>query len=282
MRLRGKSLGILLFYYLGFSRIRNLALRLKQKPVTRFVIFHDILPEEKIRFQSHLLFLKKCTNVVSLDDFFSGRLSTEKINVVITFDDGYKSWISVALPILLKLKLPATFFVSSGFVGLSKEKEAEFLKSKMFLKLGPRKISGGLSFEDVTRIFNAGFTIGGHTINHSILEKITDSVQLRYEIEEDKTRLEKIIGQSIDYFAYPYGVCNNPKINLSEVLKEAGYKGAVTTSSGFNNKESDLYLLNREITYANMPERVFRARVYGNYDAVYFLKKRIQMVLQRQ
>jgi peptidoglycan/xylan/chitin deacetylase (PgdA/CDA1 family) len=58
---------------------------------------------------------------VSLDDFFSGRLSAEKINVVITFDDGYKSWVTNVLPALKELELPATFFVSSGFVGLTKE-----------------------------------------------------------------------------------------------------------------------------------------------------------------
>jgi len=277
-----QDLGVLSFYYLGYSRIRNLILRLQHKPLARFVLFHDILPEMLVHFEAHLHFMKQFTNVVSLDDFFSGRLSSDKINVAITFDDGYKSWISDAIPILKKLQLPATFFVSSGFVGLSKEEEADFLRSKMFLNLVPQKITGGLSFEDLKRIVNEGFTIGGHTINHCILAKVRDSSQIRFEIAEDKMRLEKIIGKKVEYFAYPSGAYHNPEINLSKVLSESGYKGAVTTASGFNSIGSDPYLLHRELTYAAMPGRLFQALVYGNYDAVQFLKKLSRIILQRR
>lgn len=268
------------FYYLGFSRIRNLRFRLLHKPVTRFVLFHDILPGMIGRFEAHLHFLKRNTNVVSLDDFFSGFLSTDKINVVITFDDGYKSWIFNAIPILKKLELHATFFVSSGFVGLSKDDETGFLRSKMILTSPPPETTGSLSFEDVQRIANEGFSVGGHTINHCILAKLRDSVQLRFEIVEDKMRLERITGKKVEYFAYPSGAYHNPEINLSKILSESGYKGAVTTTPGFNDNGSDPYLLHRELTYAAMPERVFQARVYGNYDAVLFLKNRARMILQ--
>jgi len=142
----------MLLYYLGYSRIKNLILRLRRQPVSRFVTFHDLPSKTLGCFKANLHFLKQSTNVVSLADFFSGRLSSEKINVVITFDDGYKSWVSDAIPVLQELKLPATFFVSSGFVGLSREDEAEFIRSRLFLPLGPRRITGGLNFEDVRRI----------------------------------------------------------------------------------------------------------------------------------
>ena len=271
--LMGRDLGVLSFYYLGYSRIRNLVLRLQRKPVSRFVTFHDILPETLGRFEANLHFLKQSTNVVSLDDFFSGRLSPEKINVVITFDDGYKSWVSHAVPVLKKLGLPATFFVSSGFVGLSKEHEAEFVRSKLFSTMGFRRITGGLNFEDVRRIVEEGFIVGGHTINHCNLAELRDSVQVRYEIAEDKLRLEKITGTKIEYFSYPSGAYHNPEINLVEMLRELRYRGAVTAVSGFNSVGSSPYLLHRELTGASMPVRLFRARVYGNYDAVRFLKQ---------
>lgn len=280
--IRRQDIGVLLCYFLGYSRIRNLILRLKNKPAARFVLFHDILPGMLERFEVHLHFLKRRTNVVSLGDFFSGRLSTKKINTVITFDDGYMSWVSNAITILKKLELPATFFVSSGFVGLSKEDESEFLRSKMFLKHRPRQITGGLNTEDVRKITNEGFTAGGHTINHCILSGLRDSVQIRHEIAEDKKRLERITGKKVEYFAYPYGAYHNPEINLSKILSESGYKGAVTSASGFNNSESNPYLLHREITDACMPRQVFKARVLGNYDAVQFLKKWARKIFQKR
>ena len=283
MLIRRQDLCVLLFYYLGYSRSRNLILRLQRKPVARFVTFHD-LPHEAIGcFKANLHFLKRCTNVVSLDDYFSGRLSSERINVVITFDDGFKSWISDAIPTLKELGLPATFFVSSGFVDLAKEDEAEFIRSKLLLKQTLyRKISGGLNSEDVRRIFEEGFTVGGHTLNHCNLSKLRDSVQLRYEIAQDKQRLERITGRKIKYFAYPSGAYQNPGINLTEVLRESGYSGALTTCPGLNSAMTNPYLLNRELTGASMPEQVFKARVYGNYDAVSFLKQQAQKILRRR
>ena len=280
--LLGRDLGVLCFYYLGYSRIRNLGCRLQRKRISRFVAFHDILPETLGRFEANLYFLKQSTNVVSLDDFFSGRLSHEKINVVITFDDGYKSWISHALPVLKQLELPATFFVSSGFVGLSKEKETEFVRSKLFLMRSPERITGSLNFEDVKMIVEEGFTVGGHTVNHCNLAELRDSAQVRYEIAEDKMRLESITGRKIEYFAYPFGAHHNPEIDISEILMESGYRGAVTTISGFNSSGSNPYLLHRELTSTSTVGRVFRSRVYGNHDFVRFLKQRGGKLLPRR
>jgi len=273
--IRRQDISVLLLYYLGYSRIRNIFLRLRRKPVTTFVIFHDILPEAFSNFKANIYFLKRSTNVVSLEDFFSDRLSSKKINVVITFDDGYKSWLIRAVPALKQLGLPATFFVTAGLAGLSKKDEVEFMRSNLSLTLGPRRIMEGLSLEDVRRIIEEGFTIGGHTLNHYNLGKLRESAQVRYEIAEDKIRLEKLTGVKIEYFSYPFGAYYNPKINLIEVLKESGYKGAVTTIPGLNSVRSSRYLIHREITPASMPGRVFRARVYGNYDAVRFIKERV-------
>ena len=90
--------------------------------------------------------------------------------------------------------------------------------------------------------------------------------------------MERISGRKVEYFAYPSGVCYNPEIDLIKVIKEAGYKGAVTTVSGFNSVGSNPYLLHRELTQSSMTERVFRARVYGNYDAVWLLKKSLSFM----
>jgi len=275
MLIRKQDVGVLLLYYLGYSRIRNLVLRLQRKAVARFVMFHDILPEAVGSFRDNVQFLKRRTNVVSLDDFLAGRLSSKKINVVITFDDGYKSWITGAIPLLKKLKLPATFFVSSGLVGLPKEDETEIMRSKLLIKPPIQITSGALSFEDVKKIAEEGFGVGGHTLTHCNLAHSRDIVQVRYEITEDKERLERLTGSKIEYFSYPFGGHHNQDINLIQILGESGYRAAVTTVSGFNCAKSDPFLLHRELTYAWMHGWVFRARAYGNYDAVRFLRQGI-------
>jgi peptidoglycan/xylan/chitin deacetylase (PgdA/CDA1 family) len=274
MMMRKQDIGALLFYYLGYSRLGNMVLRLRKRPATRIVMFHDVLPEQVAHFKANLDFLRRRTNVVSFDDFFSGRLSSENLNTILTFDDGYKSWVTDAIPVLKALRLPATFFVSSGFVGLTHDEEAEFMRSKLFTRLGGnRRTTGGLRVDEVQTIVAEGFTLGGHTSNHAILSTLRDRVEIRHEIVEDKIRLEKMIGRRISYFAYPSGAFGNPEVDVAEVLKEAGYAGAVTTTGGVNNAVTDPYLLHRELTSASMPGVVFRARVLGNYDPVRFLKR---------
>jgi peptidoglycan/xylan/chitin deacetylase (PgdA/CDA1 family) len=270
--IRKQDLGTLFLYFLGYSRIRNLILRARLKPLTRTVIFHDIPPQDIHHFNANLGFLKRHTNVVRIEDFLNGRLSSKKINVIITFDDGFESWITRAMPLLKKWGLPATFFVSSGFVGLSGDDEAIFLRSR--LSLAPRisKNMKSLNAEQVRKIVEEGFALGGHTSNHCRLDRLRDATTARNEIVGDKLRLEKITGQEIKYFSYPEGGFDNPVFNLADMVKEAGYEGAVTTLPGFNGVNADRYLLRRELTSASMSTIVFRARVYGNYDLIHFLR----------
>jgi len=259
-------------YLVGYSKIRNLVFRLNQKPVTRFVTFHNIPPNAVSQFRSNLYFLKQKTHVVSIEEFFLNKLDSNKVNVVITFDDGYKSWVSHALPILKEFRLPAIFFVTSGFIGLTEEQETTFIRTKLGLKQDSWAITRGLEAEDVQKIVGEGFSIGGHTLNHLSLGALEDGDEIRYEIAEDKLRLEKMSGAKIEYFAFPSGVHYNCRINLVEVLKEMGYKGGVTTVPGINDVRSNPFLLHRELTGASMSGIVFRARVLGNHDVVRFMK----------
>lgn len=265
-----QDIGLYFFYYLGIHKIRNYILRLQRKPLTRFVIFHDIPPKTLHQFESKLQFLKKNTNVVSMDDFFENRLSIQKINVVITFDDGYKSWITAALPILKHLNLPATFFISSGFIGLSASDEIHFVRTKLKVQCD---VSGGLWPDDIKKLVSEGFCVGGHSSTHALLPEITNIQRLRQEIIADKCQLEKIIGGVIYYFSYPFGGDIHPQVCLSAVLREAGYRGAVTTQAGNNTIDTDPYFLHREITASSLALPLFKSRIYGNIDLNYRLKK---------
>lgn len=63
-------------------------------------------------FIKHLIFLKKYCNIITLNQFFNKEFKKDKINVALTFDDGYWNNYNVARPILEELKVPATFFVT--------------------------------------------------------------------------------------------------------------------------------------------------------------------------
>tara|TARA_X000000950_G_C13915800_1_gene660947 strand:- start:108 stop:1067 length:960 start_codon:yes stop_codon:yes gene_type:complete len=102
----------------------NLNLIRYEKTKSKIVLmYHGIIPSEKSpfnnrfisvkQFENQIKFLKKEFNIISLDDYFLNQnLEDKKVNVAITFDDGYKNNFKYAFPILKQYNVPAHFFVT--------------------------------------------------------------------------------------------------------------------------------------------------------------------------
>ena len=72
-----------------------------------------------ITFRREMELLAECFNVLPLHDAIQ-MMATQRMPpraVCITFDDGYRSTHDLALPILKQLNLPATVFITTGYVG---------------------------------------------------------------------------------------------------------------------------------------------------------------------
>ena len=270
---------IVSLYLTGFSKIRNFIFRLQKRSVTRILAFHDIPDNALLKFRAKLQFIKKKFNVISLNDYFDGKnLSYRKINVAITFDDGYKTWIKNALPTLKELDIPATFFISSGFVELSGHEEIDFIRKGLKRR---SKFIRGLRWEEIGNIKADGFTIGGHTQNHVDFGRIRNGDELKDEILLDKMKIEAEIDATIDYFAFPFGGHRNVSTEAIEMVRNAGYRGSFTIIPGFNSANTNYYLLHRDCLDADMPDIVFRAWLYGNYDVVKLINNIVSRTQKR-
>ncbi len=62
--------------------------------------------------EKHFFYLKKYTNVISVKDYFEGRFDSTKLNVAITFDDGYKNNFKYLKPLLEQYEIHASIYVT--------------------------------------------------------------------------------------------------------------------------------------------------------------------------
>ncbi|MBO5145419.1 MAG: polysaccharide deacetylase family protein [Lachnospiraceae bacterium] len=133
--------------------------------------------------------------------------------VMITFDDGYKDFLDIAVPIMEKYKFSATVFISPELVG----------KKIQWNKNGP--IFSLMNWSDINEVIQRGFEVGNHTLTHVWLKRI-DSDNLKREIDGARVILEKRAGKIIKSFCSPYGVLGRKaKLFLYKNKKQIIYSG---------------------------------------------------------
>lgn len=95
--------------------------------------------------------------------------------------------------------------------------------------------------------------VGGHTVSHCCLERLTLDAQRR-EIAQNKADLEELCGVPVHVFSYPNGSLS---ARTPRLVKEVGYSCACMSRDGTVSKRTDPFLIPR-IWVPNMPGPDFR------------------------
>lgn len=250
-------------------------------------------------FESRMVWVKRWFNVIALGEAIDGLRGGQlpERPLAVTFDDGYADNATLAAPILLRLGIPATFFIATGFLDggrMWNDTVIEAIRAARGpvldlapLGLGEHAIPAAegrraaidrlfaelkhlpleeraakasrvaeiartspptdlmMRTEDVRRLHADGMTIGAHTVNHPVLNRISED-EARAEIALGRSRLEEITGAPVRLFAYPHGKpaedYGPPHVRL---VRELGFDGAVTTAWGAARFGADPFQLPR-------------------------------------
>jgi len=105
-----------------------------------------------------------------------------------------------------------------------------------------------LDWPEVREMHAHGIRFGSHTVNHPILAKIP-LAQARRELTESRSAIRSELGGDVSSFAYPNGQPGDFNETTRCLLRETGYRCAVTTVLGVNapgEGNADPYALRRE------------------------------------
>jgi peptidoglycan/xylan/chitin deacetylase (PgdA/CDA1 family) len=128
-------------------------------------------------------------------------------DVWISFDDGNRSDIEIALPALLERGMTATFFVLAGRLDDAQS----------------------LGVEDVRRLRAAGMAIGSHGLHHRDWRRLTDA-ELARELSHSRRVLEDVVGEPVDQASAPFG--SYDRRVLARARRHGGYARLFTSDGG--------------------------------------------------
>jgi peptidoglycan/xylan/chitin deacetylase (PgdA/CDA1 family) len=159
-----------------------------------------------------------------------------RMAVCITFDDGYADNCLTALPLLVRRRIPCTYFVTTENV-LNQTPFAHDLK----LGASPRPNTTG----QIRALAEAGIEIGGHTRTHADLGALGRRDRLWDEIVLAADELSAIAGRPIRHFAFPFGQHKNLSPLAFALAEEAGFDGVCSAYGGYNLPGDDPFHLQR-------------------------------------
>lgn len=239
----------------------------KQQPLVRVVAFHNVA--DKQWFSDVIAVLCEDYQVISPEDFMNGNLASDRINVLLTFDDGYQSWLSNVLPVLEAYRIRGLFFINSGLLDVAEDALAVESYMREQLLINPRQ---PLTWDGAKILLEYGHTLGGHTVNHKNLAAVKKAKR-EQEILEDKSRTESMCQLQLEYFAFPFGTEAHVSKAALATARAAGYHYAMLATPGFTRP--DEFATPRILVEEGQSVASVKRWVEGGYDLFYSLKKRL-------
>lgn len=215
----------------------------------------DSLVVSKETFEKQIDLLKKWGyRIYSLDEFYEFRTQNKKPpqkGVVLTFDDGNRSFNTHVASLAVREEIPVANFLILDNLTKAEKGSMSIKEARMLSK-------------------NPWVTLGAHTDTHPALVGLSDEI-LEKEIVASKKKLEHLLDQPMNYFAYPGGVFDDAALRK---VTAAGYKLGFTTSRRRleHRSETDHSLVRVKITEKDSNFFRFWAKVSGFYDWLKALK----------
>lgn len=154
--------------------------------------------------------------------------------LAVTFDDAYRSVITLGLPILAEFGVPGTVFAPTAYIGGERPMrwpgidrwhgtphEAELIPC---------------SWPELELLVDAGWEVGSHSRTHPRLPDLTAG-DLVTELSESRRECEQHLAVPCRSIAYPYGAVNR---RVADAAADAGYSFGAELPGSFRTPSAPL------------------------------------------
>ena len=171
--------------------------------------------------------------------------------VAITFDDCPSALMDYAVPELVRRGLTATFFPVAGNIGARNDWDT-----------GAPTLYPLMSGAELCSLARRGFEIGSHGMSHRHLRQCSPET-VGIEMLESRRCLQELVGQPVNFFAYPFGEF---PADYAKSCQTAGYRGAVSIFSQARSVGSDRFCMRRVLVHEGDRELRLRFKLSGAYQ----------------
>jgi peptidoglycan/xylan/chitin deacetylase (PgdA/CDA1 family) len=209
--------------FTGHNLVNAVHRRLRPRSTVVVLLYHrvnDTLRDNVTtgieRFDRHMAYLKQHWPVVPLRAVVNDEVvpNLSKPLICITFDDGYRDNYDYAAPILLKHRLPATFFLSTDKL----TNQTPFAHDLEKLGFG----MPNMTWDQVREMQAEGLDFDSHTVNHVNLAQIS-LAEAESELVEWQETLRRELALEQPLFAYPYGGRGDITAEGRALVEASGY-----------------------------------------------------------
>ncbi|HKY08102.1 MAG TPA: polysaccharide deacetylase family protein [Candidatus Binatia bacterium] len=207
--------------------------------------YHNLAPQSKGRmilaakaFEEQMRYLKnqgyRVINLKEFVEFVSLKRQLPRRSVLLTFDDGYRSFLQYALPVLKELGFTATLFIYTDFVGGG---------------------ANAFTWADLKKLQQEGFDVQAHSKSHGDMLRGANEPAAEYdrrleaELAQPRALFQKNLGFAPEILAYPYGRQDDAVVRRT---RDRGYTAAFTVRRQASPSFVDPYRIHRSQIYPEM------------------------------
>lgn len=169
-----------------------------------YLLYHELRSEE-----SRYSYAMSAHRFAAQIEFFARlhRWHDALLRPEITFDDGHRSDLHIAMPLLTLHGVHAAFFITAGWLN---------------------QRAGYMTGGELRELHRAGHIIGAHGWSHTLLTQCS-ATKLHSELADSRKLLEDELGAAVDIMSLPGGRGNR---RVFAAANEVGYRQIYTSTPG--------------------------------------------------